>query len=406
MRNPIVIRKAQARRFMLAHLGLWPPRQLRGKRGVLDYIRHVNCIQYDPINVVGQNPHLVLQSRVRGYKPAMLGALLYEDRKLLDGFDKQMSIYPIEDWPCFAYYRERMVQHYMESEHTATAARLMEWVRKQIEARGPLSPLELEEDTRMDWWLAGSVRAVRIALDILLYGGETIVHHRVGTRRYFELTKRVLSSELMNVCTPHTSQDDYLEWHVFRRAGGLGLVDMRVTAKFGGLIGWRDGQIKAAIVRLAEKGRLVPVTIEELPRQRLYIRRDDVPALVAAAKGYPGKQRAALIAPLDNLMWDLKLVEMLFGFRYAWEVYKPAEKRDYGYYVLPVLYGDRFVARIDPAFDRASRILTVKNWWWEKEVNKSDELMLAALGDCLTDFATYLDANEIRLGPEVKASLA
>jgi uncharacterized protein len=406
MRNPIVIRKAQARRFMLAHLGLWPPRQLRGKRGVLDYIRHVNCIQYDPINVVGQNPHLVLQSRVRGYKPAMLGALLYEDRKLLDGFDKQMSIYPIEDWPCFAYYRERMVQHYMESEHTATAARLMEWVRKQIEARGPLSPLELEEDTRMDWWLAGSVRAVRIALDILLYGGETIVHHRVGTRRYFELTKRVLSSELMNVCTPHTSQDDYLEWHVFRRAGGLGLVDMRVTAKFGGLIGWRDGQIKAAIVRLAEKGRLVPVTIEELPRQRLYIRRDDVPALAAAAKGYPGKQRAALIAPLDNLMWDLKLVEMLFGFRYAWEVYKPAEKRDYGYYVLPVLYGDRFVARIDPAFDRASRILTVKNWWWEKEVNKSDELMLAALGDCLTDFATYLDANEIRLGPEVKASLA
>jgi uncharacterized protein len=406
MRNPIVIRKAQARRFLLAHLGLWPPRQLRGKRGVLDYIRHVNCIQYDPINVVGQNPHLVLQSRVRGYKPAMLGALLYEDRKLLDGFDKQMSIYPIEDWPCFAYYRERMVQHYMESEHTATAARLMEWVRKQIEARGPLSPLELEEDTRMDWWLAGSVRAVRIALDILLYGGETIVHHRVGTRRYFELTKRVLSSELMNVCTPHTSQDDYLEWHVFRRAGGLGLVDMRVTAKFGGLIGWRDGQIKAAIVRLAEKGRLVPVTIEELPRQRLYIRRDDVPALAAAAKGYPGKQRAALIAPLDNLMWDLKLVEMLFGFRYAWEVYKPAEKRDYGYYVLPVLYGDRFVARIDPAFDRASRILTVKNWWWEKEVNKSDELMLAALGDCLTDFATYLDANEIRLGPEVKASLA
>ena len=177
---------------------------------------------------------------------------------------------------------------------------------------------------------------------------------------------------------------------------------MRVTAKFGGLIGWRDGQIRAAIGRLAAKGGLVPVSIEELPRQRFYIRRDDLPALAAATKTYPGRQRAALIAPLDNLMWDLKLVETLFDFRYTWEVYKPADKRDYGYYVLPVLYGDRFVARIDLAFDRANRVLTVKNWWWEREVNKSDEIMLAALRDCLTDFAAYLDAKEIRLRPEVK----
>ena len=402
MRKPIVIRKAQARRFMLAHLGLWPPRQLRGKRDVLDYIRHVNCIQYDPINVVGQNPHLVLQSRVRGYKPAMLTALLYQDRRLVDGFDKQMSIYPVEDWPCFTYYRERMVQRYMDGEHTAAATKLIESVRNQIEARGPLSSLELEEDTRMDWWLAGSVRAVRIALDILLYGGRTIVHHRVGTRRYFELTERVLSPELMAGCKPHSSQDDYLEWHVLRRAGGLGLVDTKVTAKFGGLIGWRGGQIRAAIDRLAEKDWLIPVAIEELPRQRFYIRPDDLAALEAAARSDPGRQRAALIAPLDNLMWDLKLVEMLFHFRYAWEVYKPAAKRDYGYYVLPVLYGDRFVARMDPDFDRTSKVFTVKNWWWEKEVDKSDGIMFAALRDCLADFATYLEAKEIRLGANIR----
>jgi uncharacterized protein YcaQ len=387
MSNPVVIRKAQARRFLLAHLRLLPPRKLHGKlhgkQGVLDYIRHVNCIQYDPINVVGQNPHLVLQSRVRGYKPAMLDALLYEDRKLLDGFDKQMSIYPVEDWPHFAYYRERMVKEYMESEQTAPAAKLVKRVRSEIEARGPLSSLELEEDTRMDWWLAGSVRAARIALDtldILLYGGETIVHHRVGTRRYFELAECVLPPKLIKASKPHSSQEDYLEWHVFRRAGGLGLVDLRVTAKFGGMIGWRAGQIRAAITRLAEKGRLVPVAVEELPRPRFYVRRDDVPALEAAAKSYRGKQGAASIAPLDNLMWDLNLVEMLFDFHYAWEVYKPADKRNYGYYVLPVLYGDRLVARMDPEFDRANRVFTVKNWWWEREVDKSDEAMLAAVG--------------------------
>jgi uncharacterized protein len=402
MANPIIIRKAHARRFLLAHLRLGPPRQLRGKQAVLGYIRHVNCIQYDPINVVGQNPHLVLQSRVHNYRPAMLSALLYQDRQLVDGFDKQMSIYPLEDWPCFAYYRERMLQRYMESEHTATAAKLVEQVRSQIEAQGPLSSLELEEETRMDWWLAGSVRAVRIALDILLYGGQTVVHHRVGTRRYFELTKRLLPPKLIEACKPHPSHDDYLDWHVFRRAGGLGLVDGKVTAEFGGMIGWRGGQIKAAITRLEQKGWLVPVTIEELPRQRFYVRRDDLPALETAAKSYRRNHGAALIAPLDNLMWDLSLVEMLFDFRYAWEVYKPLEKREYGYYVLPVLYGDRFVARMEPVFERASRIFTIKNWWWEREVNRSDEAMVAALGDCLAAFGTYLEAKEIRLGSNVK----
>lgn len=402
MPNPIVIDKAHARRFVLGHLRLLPPRRLRGKPGVLEYIRHVNCIQYDPINVVGQNPHLVLQSRVRDYKPAMLDALLYEDRKLVEGFDKQMSIYPVEDWPQFAYYRERMAQRYMEGEQTAAAAKLVQPIRNEIEARGPLSSLELEDDTQMDWWLAGSVRAARIALDILLYGGETVVHHRVGTRRYFDLSERVLPTQLISAPKPHTSQEDYLEWHVFRRAAGLGLLHPKVTGKFGGTIGWRGGEIRAAIMRLVEKGRLVPVAVEELPRQRFYVRQDDLPALEAAAGRDRGKQGAALIAPLDHLMWDLDLVEKLFDFRYVWEVYKPAAKRRYGYYVLPVLYGDRLIARMDPAFDRERRVLTILNWWWEDPTDGGDEVLLTALGDCLAAFGRYLEAEAIRLGPDAQ----
>jgi uncharacterized protein YcaQ len=180
------------------------------------------------------------------------------------------------------------------------------------------------------------------------------------------------------------------------------LVDGKITSKFGGMTGWRGGRIRAAITRLAEKGLLIPVTIEELPRQRFFVRCDDLPALEAAAKSYRGKEGAALIAPLDNLMWDLNLVEMLFDFRYAWEVYKPPDKRDYGYYVLPVLYGDRLVVRMDPQFDRANRVFTVRDWWWEREVNRWDDVMLAAVGNCLAAFGTYWNAKEIRLGPDVK----
>src|SRR5690349_25161223 len=126
----------------------------------------------------------------------MLDALLYEDRKLLDGFDKMMSIYPVEDWPYFAHHREHMPKEYMESEQTAAAAKLVDWVRGEIERRGPLSSLDLMDDTRIDWWLGDTVRAVRITMDVLLYGGETVVHHRVGTRRYFELSNRVLPPKL------------------------------------------------------------------------------------------------------------------------------------------------------------------------------------------------------------------
>jgi uncharacterized protein YcaQ len=398
----LIVTGQQARRFLLAHHRLLPPRSLRGKQGVLDYVRRVNCVQHDPINVVGQNPHLVLQSRVRGYKPALLDALLYEERKLLDGFDKQMSIYPVEDWPDFAIYREDMGDNYARYESTVKAAKLMEWVKKEIETRGPLSSLDLEEETRVEWWLSGSTRAVRIALDILFMSGDIVVHHRVGTRRYFELTKRVLPPRLCKVRNSHSSQEDYLEWHVFRRSGGVGLVHPKVNAKWGGIIGWRGGQIRAALARLLKKGRLVRVAIEGLARKEFYVRRGDLPALEAAGRGSKTSPGAAFIAPLDNLMWDSDLIEMLFDFFYTWEVYKPASKRKWGYYVLPVLVGDRLAARFDPAFNKRAKLFTIQNWWWEKEVDKTDEDLLAALQDCLQQFCKYLGADSLKLGEKPK----
>jgi uncharacterized protein len=399
MAAALVVDKRHARRFLLSHQGLLPPRSLKGSEGVFDFIRHVNCIQQDPINVVGQNPHLVLQSRVRGYRPQMLNDLLYKDRRLIDGFDKQMSIFPTEDWPDFAAYRARRYKAAVADKQAKAAARLVKPVLDAIEARGPLSSLDLEEGPRMDWWLSGSVRASRIALDILLYGGETLVHHRVGTRRYFDLSSRLLPPKLLRRRGPTLSQDEYLEWHVLRRAGGLGLVGPKTTAAYAGMIGWRG--LRAAIARLAEKGLLVPVSIAELPRQQFFVRSEDLPAFEAVGGGRR-KDGAALIAPLDNLIWDLSNIYKLFDFRYAWEVYKPPHKRDYGYYVLPVLYGDRFVARVDPTYDRDSRVLTITNWWWEEGVERKSSSLLAALRECLAAFASYLGAEKIKLGSAVK----
>ena len=96
------ITKQQARRFMLAYQNPWPPRESRGKSGVLEHIRRVRCIQFDPLSIVGRNRELVLQARVGDFQPSMLDELLYQDRRLLDGWDKMRSIHPVEDWPQFS----------------------------------------------------------------------------------------------------------------------------------------------------------------------------------------------------------------------------------------------------------------------------------------------------------------
>jgi uncharacterized protein YcaQ len=397
----LVIDKAQARRFVLGHLGLLPPRKLSGKQGVLEFIRRVNCIQYDPINVVGQNSHLVLQSRVRNYMPSMLQSLLYEDHKLVDGFDKQMSIYPVEDWPDFAYYRKSMSGEYGAHPATQQAMKLVNAVKADIKKRGPLSSLELEDDTRIDWWLSGSARAVRIALDMLVYRGDIVVHHRVGTRRYFDLAERVLPAKVRKASRVHKSHLDYLDWHVFRRAGGIGLIHARSSMEYGGLTGWQGGAIKTAVRRLVEQGRMLEVKIEDVA-QSFYVRAQDLPALKAAAKPSRGKLGASLIAPLDNLMWNRYLDSWIFDFDYVWEVYVPEPKRKHGYYVMPVLVGERLVARMDPSFDRETKVFGIKNWWWEAGVNKKDEAMLAVIQECLTAFGRYLGAKGVGLGPKVQ----
>ncbi|MBX3005930.1 MAG: YcaQ family DNA glycosylase [Anaerolineales bacterium] len=394
----VTVSVGQARRYLVAYQRLAQPRTLKGKAGALEYIRQVNCIQFDPINVVGQNPHLVLQSRVRNYRPALLDELLYRERSLVDGFDKVMSIYPREDWPFFNAYRAAMGQLYKEASSTEKATRLLDWVREEIRTRGPLSALELEDDTKMDWWLTGSARAVRIALDILFYSGEVVIHHRVANRRYFELATRVLGEPLTAPADPHEDASAYREWHVLRRIESMGLARPQGNGQWGGI--QRSGSLEPVLARLVGREAIARVGVEGVPGQVFYLPRSQL----AALQRTPPRRAAAasFLAPLDNLLWDRDLLEQLFGFYYRWEVYVPEAKRQYGYYVLPVLYGDAFVARFDPGYDRKTQTLTIKNWWWQPGVPRRDEAMQTALAQCLRDFMRYLGAQRTVLGAPVQ----
>jgi uncharacterized protein YcaQ len=408
----------------MAHQRLLPPRSLQGKAGLQEFIRHVGAIQFDPLNVVGRNPDLVLQSRVTDYKPEMLEELLYTDRRLLDGWDKMAAIYSLSDWPYFSRHRDYVIQRYIHSDESPLRVAMevkaavserdipqallkqqnnalgLTWDQVQksvldaIRERGPLSSNDLKDNTTIDWSWGKPTRLSKAVMETLYDTGELIIHHRSGTRRYFDLTERHIPPEILEAPDPNSSVEEYQEWHVLRRVGGIGLAHTRSSEFWLGILGVKSKQRYAVLTRLVEKGDLTAVSIEGLIEQVFFLRTADLPVLETVQAGNLAAPQAAIIAPLDNLIWDRQLTRWIFDFNYIWEVYKPKAKRQYGYYVLPVIYGDRFVARFDPSFDKKKQLLTINNWWWEEGVNLNEE-MEAALIDCFQAFTGYLDATEI-----------
>jgi uncharacterized protein len=394
--DPLTLTNQQARRFILAHQGLWPPHELEDKSGVLAYIRRVGCIQFDPLNIVGHNPELVLQARVSDFRPAMLQELLYEERKLVDGWDKMKSIYGVEDWPYFRRRREAARRRLGDSSRPATA--ILPQVRQEIERRGPLSSIDLDFDQTVDWSWAPT-RIARAALDSMYSWGELIIHHRMHTRKVYDFARHHIPEALLSAPDPNETEEQFHDWRILRRIGSIGLVWGKAGDAWLGMRDIKSKERRAALARLIEQDQVVEVHVEGIDPP-LYMRSEDRQTLDEALDAQDLAPRAAIIAPLDNLIWDRRFVEEMFDFYYRWEVYTPVAKRQYGYYVLPILYGDRFVARFDPGRDKPSGALVIQNWWWESGVVPS-ERMQAELERCFSRFLCYLNADQLQIDREV-----
>jgi len=401
----IRLSKEEARRFLLAHQALWPPRSLRGKEGLLQYLKRVNCVQFDPIDVTGRNHELVLQARVEDFSVPMLYEALYSDRALVDGYDKNMCIYLTEHWPYFKRTRDAARTQLESRAHPVLQA--AERVRREIEARGALSSadLEMEESVRWPW---GMTRLARAALEGMYFWGELVVHHKEGVRKVYDLAERCIPPELFNAPEPNPSHDDYHDWRVCRRIGSIGLLCNRGVDAWLGIEGTSSGARAESLRRLLQRGEVREVSVEGLALPA-YIRTCDLETLEQVLSGDrrdPAEPIAAVLGPLDNLIWDRRLTRDLFGFDYTWEVYVPAPKRRYGYYVLPVLFKDRIVARFEPVRERKTKTMVVKNWWWEEGVNSEDPDMREALSECLQHFCGFLGCGSMRLEEAARQALA
>ncbi|MCP4540998.1 MAG: winged helix-turn-helix domain-containing protein [Chloroflexi bacterium] len=392
MTENLILTNQQARRFLLAHQGLWPSYEVGGKAGIRDYVRRVGCIQFDPLNIVGRNPDLVLQARFSDFRPEMLQELLYDDRYLVDGWDKNMSIYSVEDWPYFRRRREAAIRNPGKSPEQVKS--IMPQLRQEIKERGPLSSIDLDFDQTVDWSWAPT-RLSRAALESAYFWGELVIHHKVNTRKVYDFASNHIPAELLSAPEPNETEEQYHDWYVLRRIGSVGLMWNKSGDAWLAMPGIKSKERKATLARLIEQDKVLEVRVQgiDLP---LYMRSEDSPILNRVLDSDTPPPRAVILAPLDNLIWDRRFIEALFDFYYVWEVYKPVVERRYGYYVLPILYGDRFVARFEPGRDKKSGACIIKNWWWEEGITPSEE-MLSALRYCFRQFLGYLGTDDLQV---------
>ncbi len=389
--------------------GLAPARSLPPEpQSVLTVIERLGLLQFDPLEVPGARNHdLVLHARVAGYRREWCEQWLYgPDRRLIEIYNKGLNIVPLDQLPHYRLIWQRYGERYAASSAVAgehdgiltEQADVANSILERIAAEGPLSTAAFAEHNHsIDWWWAPT-RAGRAVLEALFVTGRVGVARRDGNRRYYDLIDRLVPREVL---LRRESEEDATLHRLLSRFRGSGLTSPSAPTEL--MYGTGDAaQRRRRTAELVERGELVPVDVEGL-RDVRYVVAGDLTMLTRAADSSDAafsSQSVAFIAPLDPLMWDRRLLKQLWDFDYIWEVYVPEHKRRWGYYVLPILFGERLVGRIEPRFDRKERVLRMLGAHWEEGfAPRRAEGFVAALRAALRDYMSFVGAQTLEWAP-------
>jgi uncharacterized protein len=354
---------------------------------VLQVIRKLGSIQFDPIPVAGRNHDLMLHARVAGYEPGWCDAL-YERRAIFETTNKALSFIPADEFPWYRVNDGRKGPRFHAAALADNAA-VAERVLEVISTEGPLSSADFQaESGRTKDWFGLPENAVRSVLEAYTVAGVIGLARREGNTRYYDLVERLLPAKLLAQDVPEREQLRHKQLSRHRAHGLLGA----------GGAGGTFARIANPDVRrelhneLVERGALVPVEIEGL-RGKRFVVAEELAQLQAPPEPPPA---VAFIAPFDSLLWDTNLLAKLFDFDFVWEGFFKAEKRRWGYYVLPILFGDRLVGRIEPRIDRDGRRVEVLGLWWEDGFAPGREAGFAdAMRDALAAYLRFARADRL-----------
>jgi uncharacterized protein len=387
---------AVARRFILGKQGLWPGRRWTGHVGTEQAMRAIEHLQLDPLVVVARSHDLMLHSRVIDYQPGSWATLAYGDRKFFD-WGGWLAVRPMEELP---HWRVQMRRERDDDptwrQFACDHASVIDEMRAVLRERVLVSNRDFAMSTRTRVNSYRGRKDSAIALHYLWRMGEAMTHHRERFERMYARTEHVAPAHLIR-----ESSDEEADQFFLKK-----LLAFHSLSPLTSLSRWLKRRMRAAELKnrreaMLVHGEMVTVHVEGWKEPHFALA-SDAPVLdTLMAGGVPKAwtpqdtttdDEVIFLAPLDPVSARGR-AKLLFDFDYVWEVYKPAHQRQWGYYTLPILWGDQLVARIDLRFDRRIHTLVVCGFWLEETTTGQDARFAAALMKGVERLMQFLGAE-------------
>jgi uncharacterized protein YcaQ len=392
----LAVSREKARRLFLKRQLLTSNKIPNKKSGTLRAIEKLGYVQIDTISVIERSHHLVLYSRVSGYKQEYLHTLQAQEKKIFEYWAHAASFIPIRDYRFYLpAIRRRPKPGSWFDRWTKKHPKLLKHVRKRIEREGPLTPSDFgdtENRKRGPWW---DWKPAKAALEVLFWSGELMIKERRNFQRVYDLTERVLPK---NLDTTLPTEKEEKKFFIERALSALGMATMQDINRYIGV----SGKLNKWVAVMQTNGEIVEVDFPGSIRT-YYILEKDLPSLL---HNRPiTNEKVYLLSPFDNSIILRDRTKALFDFNYSLECYVPRDKRKYGYFCLPILWHDQLVGRLDPKADRQKRILLVKSIHLEKEID-AYRAFLNSLAMTLNDLAAFNACEHIELSNGIPAKIA
>ncbi len=363
----------------------------------IDIFNHLGYIQIDTISTINRAHHHSLWVRNQNYKEEDLFNLQSKEKKIFEYWTHAMSFLPMSDYRFMLPKMENFKKPSSSwvKNHLSKSKNILKEVLKRIEAEGALSSKDFKSDGRKGngWW---DWKPAKFALEYLFWRGDLMIKERKGFRKFYDLRKRVLPENISLKMPDKNELGDFL---VKRALLAMGIAAEKEVASFMQSSATRDSELLIAdkkiinnsIQRLIDSKILIEVHIKNGPEKNYYSLADTINMFDPDEKKDPVIH---FLSPFDNMIIDRKRTNEIFNFNYSLECYKPALKREYGYFVLPILYNNELVGRMDPKADRKTKNLYINNLVFEEQFDPDNEFLIL-LAEKFITFAQFNDCKSI-----------